>query len=73
MVNKFTSCEECPWIKVSQHNQKWPNYVDKMVSSGIIKNKNHSCHMKTKDIWGLKGNINDNNICVGSLKEKDNG
>jgi hypothetical protein len=30
-------------------------------------NEKHACHMIEKDVWGLKTNIDQNNICIGAL------
>jgi hypothetical protein len=37
----------------------------------IGKIENHSCHMINKDVWGYKTNINEKNVCIGSLNFKD--
>jgi hypothetical protein len=37
----------------------------------IGKIENHSCHMINKDVWGYNTDINDKNVCVGSLNFKN--
>ena len=44
------SCKECPYKVKSEHNQKFPDYVDKMYQVGLIKSKSHTCHMKG-NVW----------------------
>lgn len=63
---KRKSCKECPWLKQNKtnHNIKWPNYVNKIKSIGKIEN-GHACHMITSDTWGIKSDINKDNICIG--------
>jgi hypothetical protein len=63
-------CKSCPWTNKNPHSESWKKYVDKMTSVGKI-NKKHSCHMITSDVWGLKSEINEENVCVGS-KRKNN-
>lgn len=62
-------CKECPWREENNnlHNLKFRKSVDKMKSIG---KENHSCHMINKDIWGGKSEINDKNICIGSLNNR---
>jgi hypothetical protein len=62
-------CSECPWNNNNPHSLKFRNYVDKMESIGKI--KNHKCHMKSSDVWAKESDINDDNICIGSLKRKN--
>ena len=62
-------CKECPWTKDNPHSVKFRDYSEKMESIGKI--ENHSCHMINKDVWGYKTEIDNNNVCVGSLNFKD--
>ena len=57
------NCKECPYKVKSEHNQKFPDYVDKMHQVGIIKSKTHTCHMKG-NVWSEP---TEKNICIGSL------
>ena len=41
-----------------------------MESIGQI-NGEHACHMITQDTWGYNTEINDKNVCVGSIKRKE--
>jgi len=59
-------CKECPWTKENAHSKKFPSYVKSIEKIGKIKDKKHGCHMITKDIWGYKSEINDENVCVGA-------
>lgn len=59
-------CRECPWIKNNPHSKKWPGYVDAIEKIGQIKDKQHACHMITKDTWGYESEINKDNICIGA-------
>ena len=34
------SCKECPYKVKSEHNKKFPEYVDKMFNAGLIKTYN---------------------------------
>jgi hypothetical protein len=54
------NCKECPWKNDNPHSLKFREYSEKM-------NKKHACHMIEKDVWGLKTNIDQNNICIGTL------
>jgi hypothetical protein len=36
----------------------------------IGKIENHSCHMISKDVWGYNTDINEKNVCVGSLERQ---
>ena len=65
-------CKECPWLIKSCHNDKWPSYVESVEKTGKIKNKRHACHMITSDTWGYKDEINDSNVCIGSLQVNSN-
>ena len=59
-------CKECPWINKNQHSEKFPSYVESIEKIGKIKNKEHGCHMITKDIWGYHEDINEKNVCIGA-------
>lgn len=59
------SCKECPYKIDSQHNKKFPDYVDKMFNSGLLKNKTHNCHM-IANVWHES---NDKTVCIGSLSK----
>jgi len=61
-------CKECPWDKENPHSKSWPLYVDKIEGIKKIRDKKHACHMVTKDIWGYKSDIDENNVCIGSIK-----
>ena len=52
------TCKECPWQNSNAHSIKFREWSKKL-------NKKHSCHMIEKDVWGLKTNITENNICIG--------
>jgi len=60
-------CKECPWKNNTKHNLKFRTYVDKMKSIG---KENHACHMIMSDIWGGKSEINQINVCIGSLNNR---
>lgn len=60
-----TPCKECPWKNDDQHSLKFRTYVDKMRNLGRI--KNHKCHMISSDVWGSKSNVDDKNVCIGSI------
>ena len=60
------SCKECPYKVKSEHNQKFPNYVDKMYQVGIIKSKTHTCHMKG-NVWSEP---TEKTVCIGSLENE---
>lgn len=62
-------CKECPWKNDNGHSLKFRTYVEKMRKLGKI--ENHSCHMINKDVWGYKTNIDEKNVCVGSLNFKN--
>ncbi len=62
------SCKECPYKIDSQHNKKFPEYVEKMFNSGLIKTKKHSCHM-IDNVWNEP---NEKTVCIGSLNKKIN-
>jgi len=62
------SCKECPYKVKSEHNKKFPEYVDKMYISGILKNKIHSCHMKD-NVWSKP---TEKNMCIGSFFRNEN-
>jgi hypothetical protein len=64
------SCSECPWKNKDSHSQKWPIYVSKISSIRKKYKKVHGCHMKTSDVWGMKTEIDEKNVCVGSLNGK---
>lgn len=59
------NCKECPWKNENEHSLKFRTYVDKMRSLGRI--ENHKCHMISSDVWATKSDVNDKNVCVGSL------
>ena len=42
---------------------------DKFINLG---KSNHKCHMIDSDIWGSKSNIDESNICIGSLQREIN-
>lgn len=56
-------CKSCPWINDTQHNLKFRTYVDKFEKLG---KPNHKCHSIDSDIWSIKSEVNDKNICIGS-------
>lgn len=60
------ACKECPWHNKSQHNDSWEGYTKSMEKIG---RKKHACHMITNDVWGYKEEINESNICVGSIQK----
>jgi hypothetical protein len=62
-------CKSCPWTNDNQHNLKFRTYVDKFEKLG---KENHKCHSIDGDIWGAKSEINEKNVCVGSLNKKLN-
>lgn len=62
-------CKECPWNNENQHSLKFRTYVEKMRSLGKI--DNHKCHMISSDVWGYQSEINNKNVCVGSLNFKN--
>lgn len=62
------ACKECPWINNNRHSQSWPGYVDSMASIGQIEGRKHACHMITSDTWGYDSDINESNVCIGSLQ-----
>lgn len=66
---KRNRCEECPWTTKSVHNERWPRYVSKMTEEGYIDSGVHGCHMITNDTWGMNSELNENNVCVGSLQK----
>jgi len=57
-------CKECPWTNNNQYSLKFRQYAEtiKLVNG----TENHSCHMINKDVWGLKTEINEKNVCIGS-------
>lgn len=57
-------CKECPFIRDNPHSLKFRQYVDKVRS--VSGKENHSCHMINKDVWGLKTEIDEKNVCIGS-------
>jgi len=61
------SCKECPYKVKSQHNNNFPNYVDKMFNSGSIKNRTHTCHM-IGNVWSEP---KENTVCIGSLRKEN--
>jgi len=61
-------CKSCPWKNDNDHSLKFRTYVKKMQSIGKI--ENHSSHMINKDVWGYKTNIDEKNVCIGSLNFK---
>lgn len=69
MESKRKQCKECPWKNKDKHSLNFRGYVEKMNSIGKIENNKHACHMITNDVWGLKSEINQNNVCVGSCKK----
>jgi len=62
-----SQCSECPWKVKSQHNENFKGYAEKMTEVGQIKESKHACHMITSDVWGYKNEINESNVCIGSL------
>ena len=54
------NCKECPWKNENSHSLKFREYSKKITEK-------HACHMIEKDVWGLKTNIDQNNICIGAL------
>jgi len=68
MQNQGRQCKECPWKGKSRHDQSWKDYVSKMNESGLIKNGEHNCHMKTRDVWGYSERV-EKNVCIGSIKK----
>ena len=56
MVKK--QCKECPWTVKSQNNTSITTFAKKH-------NKQHNCHMSSKDIWNVKEEC----MCVGSRKQ----
>lgn len=62
MYNKRKACKECPWKNENQHNLKFRTYVDKFEKLG---KPNHKCHMIDSDIWSIKSDLNEKNVCVG--------
>lgn len=59
------NCKECPYKVKSEHNSRFPDYVKKMYDSGIIKSKEHTCHM-LGNVWDKP---NDKTKCIGSVKK----
>jgi hypothetical protein len=57
------SCKECPYKVKSQHNHKFPQYVDKMFNSGLITSKKHTCHM-IGNVWDKPA---EKTVCIGSI------
>lgn len=57
----MNNCKECPWTKSNPHSLKWREYSKK-----VMGNNPHSCHMKTRDVWGKKSQIQKGCVCVGS-------
>ena len=60
------SCMECPYKIKSKHNESFKGYVGVVEKYGKIKDGIHACHMITSDVWGYKGDITDDNVCIGS-------
>jgi hypothetical protein len=60
-------CKECPWQNTNQHSLKFRGYVQKMQKLGKV--KNHKCHMISKDVWSYNSEVNQDNVCVGSLSK----
>lgn len=58
----MSNCTECPWTKSNPHSLKWREYSKKVMGG-----KPHSCHMKTKDVWGRKEEISSLCACIGSI------
>jgi hypothetical protein len=54
-------CKECPWKNQNSHSIKWREYAQK-----VLGDKPHSCHMKTKDVWGKKNGITEETVCIGA-------
>lgn len=63
------NCKECPWIVSNNHNENWKLNVEKMQSIGKIKDRKHKCHMISNDIWGYSSEIDESNVCFGSIKK----
>jgi hypothetical protein len=57
----MSNCKECPWPKSNPHSLKWREYSKK-----VMGNNPHACHMKTRDVWGKKSQIQKGCVCVGS-------
>jgi hypothetical protein len=64
-------CKSCPWVNKNPHSKSWKSWADKMTKVGKIENSKHSCHMITPDVWGLKTQITEKNICIGSKRHND--
>jgi hypothetical protein len=62
-------CKECPWKNDNNHNLKFRTYVDKFDKLG---KPNHKCHMIDGDIWSVKSEVSDKNICIGSKQRSKN-
>jgi hypothetical protein len=57
-------CKECPWMNDNPHSTKFREWSGRFGK--------HSCHMESSDVWGLKTNITENNICIGYKLNKEN-
>lgn len=51
---------------MSEHNKKFPEYVDKMFNAGVIKTKNHTCHM-IDNVWN---DPTEKTVCIGSIENE---
>jgi hypothetical protein len=60
------SCKECPYKVKSEHNKKFPEYVDKMFNSGVTKTKKHTCHMMG-NVWSEP---TEKTVCIGSIENE---
>ena len=60
-------CDSCPWTNDNKHNLKFRTYVEKFEKLG---KDNHKCHSIDSDIWSAKSELDEKNICVGSLNRK---
>lgn len=59
------ACKECPWTVNTEHNLKMVKNIERFVENGSLKTKQHRCHMIDHNLWA---SIDDNNVCIGSLK-----
>lgn len=71
-MNCRKTCKSCPWSVDNKHNLKFRKGVEKFKSLG---KPNHKCHMIDSDIWSIKSDVTEKNICIGSKinnKESNN-
>jgi len=59
-----SNCKECPYKVKSEHNSRFPSYVDKMFKLGRLESKEHTCHM-VGNVWDKP---TEKSVCVGSRK-----